>query len=126
MPSWLVSGRRMKIVSNSRCVPGSSLIDRAICFVLPLGFARERPRTSRTRLFAGIHLVHRRRGPVTNDELHSVGRSTDQERQFLFFFFRKATEYVANRSFFSFRFPNPAAHANELGAAGFRYRSHSV
>src|SRR6185369_12694637 len=110
MPSWLVSGRRMKMVSYSLCVPGSSRIDRAMFVFLLSGLPLI---ALGARSFVGIYLVHSRDGAFHHDQLHRVCRSTDQERYFFRLFLTKAPEHMPGDLVFSTaRLADSTAHSD--------------
>src|SRR5262245_13416524 len=108
MPSWFVSGRRMKIVSYSRCVPGSSLIDKAMLqsssrVSKPSNFRRgrgDRPGAPclgrRLILLSLVELVHGALDATVEDRLDGVGGAAEDVRQELLLGPVEGAQHVAH------------------------------
>src|SRR5262245_28506734 len=90
IPSWLVSGRRMKIVSNSRSVPGSSLIDIVHSSFLDPPF---RGLTLLPRIEIGwvspIYRIHGGGHAFFHHQFERIGGTVHQRCHFLLLLFRK-------------------------------------
>src|SRR5688572_23239841 len=130
MPSWFVSGRRMKIVSYSRCVPGSSLIDKAIAqsssrVSKPSNTCRgrgDRPGQNRlgSRLIL-VELIHGALDAAVEDRLDGVGGVADQLRHELLLGLVEGAQHVADDVLLAAAgTADAAADAQVVGADGAR------
>src|SRR5579871_5708665 len=126
MPSWLVSGRRMKTVSYSRLVPGSSRIDIAMSFSSRVCPRRAGARLNRVLLGTLVELVHREGGALLDQRLDGVGGVGDHRPKLLLLRFGEGAEHVADHPLLVSRMPDADAHAQKRRPQVLADRSNAV
>src|SRR5262245_60252532 len=92
--SFWVSGRRMKMVSYSRSVPGSSLIDCCAIRFSSWPYVRRLARRRQGVLLFPVEPVHRGGCPCFHNRLDRIRRFHDRERQLLLFHLRKIAQHI--------------------------------